>query len=235
MDNQILEISHLVESLVMGRPQTRMILLFGSRARSCLNLHANSDIDLMIIEDNLDISYREFRFSACEKLDLMHYSAGKLRVDLVDAIRSGDVTLSSAILDSKLLFGSATEYIDLVDFTQARLESDRPTDLLSERIHIQGILDDFTACQSLEEKLVLSAKLFDAVMSAAVMSFGRGGFTKVHAARVLSANNPQLLSDLCQSLVYLGKGDFDSIVSVAHEFLNSIGGPVRGVIKLGIR
>ena len=198
-------------------------------------MHENSDIDLMVIEENINISYREFGISGSEKVDIMHYTIDKLRSDIVSAIRSGDVTLGLAILDSKLLFGAPAEYNEIFDFVHASLESGRPIDLLSERIYIQGIIEDFTACQSLEEQLVLSAKLFDAVMSAAMMSIGRGGFTKVHAARVLNAHDPRLLGDLCQSLVNLGKGDFDSIVKVASEFLHSIGGPVHGVVKLGIR
>ena len=225
----------LVESLT-GRPnQPRMILLFGSRARSCVNWHENSDIDLMVIEENIYISYRELRILGSEKVDLMHYTIDKIRSDISSAIRSGDVTLALAILDSRLLFGASAEYNEIVDFVHTSLESGGPVDLLSERIYIQGIIEDFTACQSLEEKLVLSAKLFDAVMGAAMMSIGRGGFTKVHAARVLNAHDPRLLGVLCQSLVNLGKGDFDSIVKVASEFLHSIGGPVHGVVKLGIR
>ena len=147
----------LVESLTGRLNQPRMILLFGSRARSCLNWHENSDIDLIIIEESINISYRELRILGSEKVDLMYYTIDKLRSDIISAIRSGDVTLGLAILDSKLLFGAPAEYNEIVDFVHKSLESGRPIDLLSERIYIQGIIEYFTACQSLEEQLVLSA------------------------------------------------------------------------------
>lgn len=227
------EIEAQLSDIVAEFSTAKLIILYGSQVS--MLTHANSDVDILIVDDSMDAAFRELRCEAGKKVDLLCYSSVRLRNSFVLSALANDTVMISAIERSILIAGTAEDYADLIDFAREQNAKCAAAELLSERIYLQGIIEDFTACQSLEEYLVLSAKLFDAIVGVAMVAAGKGGFTKISAARELKRLDSTLLAELCQSLVNLGKADFQSIQAVAGKVLNSIGGPVHGRIRLGIR
>lgn len=219
----------IIEKLKNERyPDAKAIFWAGSTANN--QATSSSDIDLIIVFEELDHAYREAFIYEDTPIDAFIHDPSTLNYffENIEA-KDGRPALIQMILKSHEVLGVNDFSISIKELAQKALEAGpkkwTKEEIDKERFLITDILDDIKSPKTKDEQLVSAIHLFEPLIQFHFRSQGKWSSSGKSLIRLLQNDNPILASKYiaCFNLLFQS-GQTEALESVVKEILDPFGG-----------
>ena len=222
----------VAQHILPAYPHAEAAIIGGSIARG--QGTATSDIDLLLLFDNVPHAWRETLKLGQQTVELYAHDLRSFDYFCRQLDRPGGrIPMAMMVIEGKNLLPQTRASADLYQLAQAIYDAGPPAlagdALASRRYEITTLLEDLVDSTVAEETLAVATKLYDVLANFVLRAGGAWSGVGKHLARRLRAYSPEIADDLhaAMSLILLdtpaGKQAFTRLV--AHA-LQPYGGPL---------